>query len=262
MFLEFLRKLTLYCPQWIHLIASVIMFVIYYCLTFLWRYDDDCPIGYVGPGGLYANMSNVDCIGGAAHRIDMMLFTPKHVYRNNFASILYDPDHRFRLWHDPEGVLGTTTSIILTLVGAHAGHILLSNPFKMKRMVKWMIFSGILAVITLFSIFVLQIPINKNLWSFSFVMLTGTIAMLVFVAFYYLIDWQKCWLIGWPFHYAGQNSILLYVGHEVVHDMLPFAFVTYNNPVHVWHLLSNLVGVTVWLVISSWLAKNNIFLKV
>lgn len=49
-----------------------------------------------------------------------------------------------------------------------------------------------------------HIPINKNLFSLSFVLLTGGLAYVVFSILYYIID-HKNWWSGFPFNYTGKN---------------------------------------------------------
>lgn len=52
------------------------------------------------------------------------------------------------------------------------------------------------------------IPINKNLWSLSYVLVTSSIAFLLLTILYVLID-VLAWWSGAPFRYAGKNSSLL-----------------------------------------------------
>lgn len=127
-----------------------------------------------------------------------------------------------------------------------------------------------LAISTILNVFVYMIPINKNLWSISFVTATGCLATILFASFYLVIDNQNqylYWPEGWPFNYAGQNSIFLYMGHEIVHDMLPFTLTFPTDHFrflsgHIPFLMSNLIGTTVWLLISIHLAKKHFFLTV
>lgn len=79
------------------------------------------------------------CTGGAARKIDELIFTPQHSYKGFFGSVLYDPGRKMKLWHDPEGLLGTTTSIVLTLIGLQVGHILVYNHEPWARFRKWFI---------------------------------------------------------------------------------------------------------------------------
>ena len=62
-------------------------------------------------------------------------------------------------------------------------------------------------------------PINKALWSSSFVLVVGAYSLALFALFYYIIDvkgWQK-WAM--PFVVIGMNSITIYMAKKII----PFA---------------------------------------
>ena len=125
------------------------------------------------------------------------------------------------------------------------------------------------AVLTKFSILVLSIPINKNLWSLSFITITGLFGTVIFSALHFVIDIRNDyfnWTNGWPIHFAGQNAIALYMGHEIAHDMFPFSVAITGTLLtsggHVGFLLRNLIGANSWLLISIYLAKKQIFISV
>lgn len=84
------------------------------------------------------NISHPYCVGGAAHKIDEIIFTAKHCYKNYFGADIFD-QKQFNLWHDPEGLLGTTMSVLLTLIGLQAGYILVANPQPFARYRRWII---------------------------------------------------------------------------------------------------------------------------
>lgn len=121
--------------------------------------------------------------------------------------------------------------------------------------------SYLTAILTCISIFAIGIPINKNLWSLSFVTLNGCLATICFMLCHYFIDYRKCWNNGFPFNYAGQNSIILYLGHEIANNMLPFKL-AFSYGSHFGYLAENIFAATIWLLISYWMSINNIFIKV
>ncbi len=55
------------------------------------------------------------------------------------------------------------------------------------------------------------IPVNKNLWSFSFVLITAGLASWVMAWIWLVVDVTSIWS-GHPFLQAGMNSIVIYVG--------------------------------------------------
>lgn len=257
--INYMNDIIPYWPDWI---LTGVMLILHFTLTFAWKFDPDCPRGYVGPGGLAENAAYSQCVGGAANRIDKWLFTENHIYRHFTASELYDPEHNrkkvFNLMHDPEGLLGCTNSIVLTIIGLQVGKIILTYSSTKQRLIRWAVWSLTLGVLTAIFAPTNWIPINKNLWSFTFVTATGSVAIAIFTGFYLLIDHFKVWPNGQPFHYPGMNSILLYIGHDFTGGMLPFTFIG-DTQSHIWPLTQNIIGVTLWLLISIYLAKKNFF---
>ena len=251
-------------PYYIEWIAMFILTLIYFTLTFLWKYDAFCPAGYVGPGGLHNNASYYNCTGGAANYIDQWVLSRNHLYGSFTARHIYDPSNSYHLIHDPEGILGTTNSILLTFIGLQIGKILIAYPNPMQRIKRWSIWCLILLALTFLALpprinFIGYVPINKNLWSFTFITLTGSAAILMLMILYYLIDIIKIWPDGQPFHYPGMNSILLYIGHQLTGEMFPFKMNLGQNSSHIQPLISNLIGVSLWLIISIVLAQKQIF---
>ena len=77
---------------------------------------------------------------------------------------------------------------------------------------------------------------------------------------YLLIDVWKIWE-GTPFLYAGMNSIVLYLGHEICEDLFPFSW----QPVTQTHwelLLMNLWGTGLWVLISFELYFLGVFISI
>ena len=68
-------------------------------------------------------------------------------------------------------------------------------------------------------------PINKNLWSVSFIFLLSGGAFILLTLIYILVDYYKWWS-GNPFIYVGMNSIVVYMGSELFQGRFPFGFST------------------------------------
>jgi heparan-alpha-glucosaminide N-acetyltransferase len=76
--------------------------------------------------------------------------------------------------------------------------------------------------------------------------------------FYFLIDATRVWTNGTPFHYAGTNAILLYVGHLILSQYFPFYFEV--TPTH-GHLLARVsFACSLWLVIAIYFFRKRIFI--
>ena len=73
-------------------------------------------------------------------------------------------------------------------------------------MVRWVVWAAVTGIIAAVLTFASQndgpVPLNKNLWSVSFVLVTSCFAFALLAALYVLID-LKHWWKGQPFFYAG-----------------------------------------------------------
>ncbi|XP_074519147.1 heparan-alpha-glucosaminide N-acetyltransferase isoform X1 [Halichoeres trimaculatus] len=250
--------ILLYWPAWL---CVLLLETVWLCLTFLLPVPE-CPTGYLGPGGigdmgLYAN-----CTGGAAGYIDRWLFGEKHIYQTPSSRVIYGT----RMPYDPEGVLGSINSILMAFFGLQAGKIILHyrdvHTSIMSRFLIWGLLLGIIsAVLTKCSTDQGFIPVNKNLWSLSYVTTLACFAFVLLVIVYYTVDVKKWWS-GAPFYYPGMNSILVYVGHEVFEEYFPFRWSMVNNQSHAEHLTQNLVATSCWVLISYVLYRKRIFWKI
>lgn len=132
----------------------------------------------------------------------------------NFASYIDSivmPGKLYLGVHDPEGLISTIPAVSTALLGVFTGNILKSatNETERKVVVKLVLIGIVLVVLA--QLWNLVFPINKNLWTSSFVLQCGGISMLLMALFYYLID-----VLGykkWTFFFKviGMNSILIYM---------------------------------------------------
>ena len=105
------------------------------------------------------------------------------------------------------------------------------------------------------------IPINKNLWSTSFVLVSAGGGLVGLSVCYVLVDIYKCWS-GAPFSYLGMNSILVYCCHGILNGYFPFSYEISSNPSHAALLLNNFIGASSWLVVAYYCHEIDFFLKV
>ena len=112
--------------------------------------------------------------------------------------------------HDPEGLMSTIPAISTGLLGIFTGNLLRSDKFTQIRKPLLMAAVGIV-LLGLAQLWNVDFPINKNLWSSSFVLHTGGISLLFMSLFYYIIDvlGYKKW--AFFFKVIGMNSILIYI---------------------------------------------------
>nr|CAB3252729.1 heparan-alpha-glucosaminide N-acetyltransferase-like [Phallusia mammillata] len=259
------RDIIPYWPQW--LIVALFQ-LLWFLLTFLLPVPG-CPTGYLGPGGLAngGKYINNTCVGGAAGHIDRWLFGEKHMYGHPTCLPIYYPylENGQKVPFDPEGVLGSINGCIIVFLGSQVGKIFLYYKTPKDRCIRWIIWAVGLATITLILTKASAnhgwIPVNKNLWTPTFLTALSSMAFFLIMAFYLVVDVWK-WLSGSPLDFVGMNSILLYVGHETFQSYVPFSWGLTEFSTHGEWLFMNLFGVTLWVLIAYWCFRQKFFLKI
>ncbi|KAJ8317982.1 hypothetical protein KUTeg_003073 [Tegillarca granosa] len=192
------RDILYYWPEWIINFAILAVFL---SLTFGLDVPG-CGKGYIGPGGLHDHSQYFNCTGGAAGYIDRKIFGDKHIYQSPTSKQIYNST----VPYDPEGLLGTLTSCLICFLGLQAGKILMIFKSRNGRVVRFLVWGFILCLIAgilcKFSQNDGWIPINKNLWSLSFVLCLSGMGFILLAFCYLTIDEWKVWN-GAPFYYPG-----------------------------------------------------------
>ncbi len=161
--------------------------------------------------------------------------------------------------HDPEGLFSTIPAISTGLLGILTGTLLKDK--KRTQLEKTLIMACVGLVFIALSLFWnLDFPINKNLWSSSFVLLVGGISLLLMSLFYYVIDvlGYKKWTLF--FRVIGMNSILIYMsGHFIAWRFTNQAFFGWlgqllGNPY-------NAVAMAITYVLIKWLFLYYLYQK-
>jgi len=136
----------------------------------------------------------------------------------NFASYIdrsIIPGHLYLGIHDPEGLMSTIPAIGTGLLGIMTGNFLKNSSVKPQTKALRLAIVGII-FLGLAQLWNLDFPINKNLWTSSFVLNVGGYSLLLLSLFYYVIDvlgYQK-----WAFYFKviGMNSILIYISGRFI----------------------------------------------
>jgi predicted acyltransferase len=119
--------------------------------------------------------------------------------------------------HDPEGLFSTIPAIGTALLGMFTGEFMLSKYLNDKpfRKVLYLVLAAIILMI-IGRIWNIAFPINKNLWTSSFVCFVGGLSLLLFSIFYLIIDVleYKKWAIF--FVVIGVNPITIYLTGRIV----------------------------------------------
>ena len=136
----------------------------------------------------------------------------------NFASYvdrLVMPGRLYLGIHDPEGLMSTIPAIGTGLLGIMTGNFLKNSTVDPAKKALRLFVIGIV-FIGLAHLWNLDFPINKNLWTSSFVLNVGGYSMVLLSLFYYVIDvlGYKKW--AFFFKVIGMNSILIYLSEAFI----------------------------------------------
>lgn len=146
---------------------------------------------------------------------------------------LLDPDRNLVAWldrkllaghlyegtRDPEGVISTIPAIATSLLGLLTGDWLRSAHSPRKKAAGMVLF-GILGIVA-GEVLNLWLPINKKLWTSSYVLFTAGIALICLALCYWILDVQQ-WRGRWTkfFLVFGMNPIAAYVFAEMISHTL------------------------------------------
>ncbi|KAJ1692115.1 hypothetical protein LUZ63_008813 [Rhynchospora breviuscula] len=112
---------------------------------------------------------------------------------------------------EPEGILSSVSAILSTIIGVHYGHVLVHLKEHRDRLKHWLSMGVALLILGFVLHFSHAIPLNKQLYTFSYVCVTAGAAALVFSLFYFLVDIVGIRSIFLPLEWIGMNAMLVYV---------------------------------------------------
>jgi predicted acyltransferase len=205
--------------------------------------------GLLAWGGTYAPFDNL------ASRVDTALLGP----------LAYEFDPASGRGHDPEGLLSTLPAVATTLLGVRAGDWL-------RRGHPWRLLPAGIAALLAGALWAQALPVNKNLWTSSYVLWTGGWSLLALAACHALVDRR-----GWPAlgRSFGANAIAAYAGSGLMYCVL--AALGWWEPVYrvgfagwmaprfgpyVAALAFALAFVLVWWLIVRAMARRGWYLKI
>jgi predicted acyltransferase len=106
---------------------------------------------------------------------------------------------------DPEGILSTIPAIATVLLGILAGQWLRSAQTSRQKL--YGLLGGGIAGIVLGEVMNVWFPINKNLWTSSYVVFTAGCALLFLAFCYWLVDMRGSRRVAFPFMVFGMNAL-------------------------------------------------------
>jgi predicted acyltransferase len=158
-------------------------------LVFYWAMMTFVPV----PGVGYPNLEKETNLGAW---IDRSILTEAHLYKSA------------KTW-DPEGLFSTIPAIATGLFGVLVGLYLKRKDIDAATKIAWLFSTGF-AAIGFGLLWDLQFPINKALWTSSFVLYTGGLATVILSLSYWIIDIQQYNKFTTPFVVYGVNAITVF----------------------------------------------------
>ncbi len=166
---------------------------------------------------------------------------------------------------DPEGVLSNITSIVNALAGVFVGRLMMANVAKPAKLILKLLIFAVVCLI-LGEAWHLIFPINKTLWTSSFVLVSVGYSTLLLVIFYYLFDVLKLTKLATFFAVVGCNSIIIYLASSIVNWQY-ISNSVFGGVVALFEqgwstLISILMVVFLQWLFLYWLYQRKIFIKV
>lgn len=181
--------------------------------------------------------------------------------------------------YDPEGLLSTIPAIATTLIGSLTGHWLRAERSQFEKVAG--LFVGGAVLVMLGWAWNPWFPINKPLWTSSYVLLTAGLGLQLLALCYWSVDIKGYRRWAWPFIVFGVNAIALFVGSGLMVKLMgmikvPLAdggttssqgwifrnlFLTWLSPINA-SLAYAIAFVLFWLFLMWLLYRKKIYIKV
>ncbi|MEJ5994094.1 DUF5009 domain-containing protein [Pedobacter sp. Du54] len=145
------------------------------------------------PGLGYANLEKETNLGAW---LDRTILTEAHLWKSSVT------------W-DPEGILSTLPAIATALFGVLVGVYLKRKDVEVGKKMAWLFSAGVAAVL-LGLLWDLEFPINKALWTSSYVLYAGGLATILLTLSYWIIDANNYTRFTQPFVVYGVNAITVF----------------------------------------------------
>ena len=212
------------------------------------------------PGVGYANLEKEANLGAW---LDRSILTEAHLWKSA------------KTW-DPEGILSTLPAIATGLFGVLVGIYLRRKDVEVGTKMAWLFSAGVAAVL-LGLLWDLEFPINKALWTSSYVLYTGGLATIFLALSYWIIDANNYNRFTKPFVVYGVNAITVFFVSGLLPRLLNMIkikpdigaltwfdqtfFTPYFSPINA--SLAYAIFVVLFFYVILWLMyKKNIIIKV
>ncbi|MCX7596699.1 MAG: DUF5009 domain-containing protein, partial [Fischerella sp.] len=207
--------------------------------------------------------------GNLGAYIDRLIVPKAHLYNGD----------NYNLMGDPEGLFSTIPAIVSVLAGYFAGEWIRNKKDVNSQTSMDLVLFG-LSCLVIGGIWDLAFPINKKLWTSSYVVFTTGWALLLLASCYELIEVRQMRRWGKPFEFMGLNAIAIFVGSVLLIKILVRTTIgtgenapstydwIYQNLFASWagkfngSLFFAVVNVLLWLAVAYGMYRQRWFIKV
>ncbi|NWF61978.1 MAG: acyltransferase family protein [Fischerella sp.] len=207
--------------------------------------------------------------GNLGAYIDRLIVPKAHLYKGD----------NYNFMGDPEGLFSTIPAIVSVLAGYFAGEWIRNKKNVNSETSMDLVLFG-LSCLVIGGIWDLAFPINKKLWTSSYVVFTTGWALLLLAACYELIEVRRVRRWGKPFEFMGLNAIAIFVGSVLLIKILVRTTIgtgenavstydwIYQNLFASWAGLFNgslffaIINILLWLAVAYGMYRQRWFFKV
>jgi predicted acyltransferase len=147
-------------------------------------------------------------LGNFGAYLDRVIIPKAHLYKGD----------KYNLMGDPEGLFSTLSATVNVLFGYLTGEWLKRQPESSRTSIN-LALAGFAALV-IGEIISIWFPINKKLWTSSYVVFMTGWSLLLMAACYYLVDVRKYRNWFKPFEVMGLNAIFAFVASVLVIKLL------------------------------------------
>lgn len=167
---------------------------------------------------------------------------------------------------DPEGVLSSIPAIANALFGVIAGRFIKQANARGEWKTAGILFIAGLIALLVGWLWNTIFPVNKDLWTSSFVMVTVGWSFILLAVFYALIDLCNLQKLAYIFVIIGANSIVIYLASSLV-NWTYISKSVFGGLINIvspeWQPLIGVIALlTVQLLVLHWLFKRKILISV
>ena len=200
--------------------------------------------------------------GNAVLKLDAWLIGESHMYHGNIIAF------------DPEGVLSTLPAIVNIIAGYMAGTYIQKSGQNYKTITRMIVLGALLIVVAL--AWNQCFPINKKLWTSSFVLLTIGLDLIILSALVYVLDILKKVKWTYFFEILGKNPLFIYLMSELlvttlnvlkIKDSSAYEWIADNVFVSWLGGYLGSLGFAISILLTCWIVgyflnKNKIYIKI